>query len=68
MLEEYWTERSRLPRKCSPSLQDLVAYTIRDDMKEMFEFPLRRTYELLLEQMMQARRSGAIDIKVCVTR
>lgn len=33
-------------------------------MKEMFEFPLRRTYELLLEQIQQARGSGKVDIKV----
>ncbi|KAF2130413.1 Hsp70 family protein [Dothidotthia symphoricarpi CBS 119687] len=34
-----------------------------EDMKEMFEFPLRRTYELLLEQMRQARQGGKITIK-----
>jgi hypothetical protein len=36
-------------------------------MKEMFEFPLRRTYELLLEQLRQARRNGSVDIKVCTS-
>jgi hypothetical protein len=34
---------------------------------EMFEFPLRRTYELLLDQMRQARKSGKVQIKVCST-
>lgn len=34
-------------------------------MQEMFEFPLRRTYELLLDQMKQSRRSGKVEIKVC---
>ncbi|KAH3949858.1 hypothetical protein HBH53_083220 [Parastagonospora nodorum] len=34
-----------------------------DDMQEMFEFPLRRTYELLQDQMKQARRGGKIKIK-----
>ncbi|KAL6707742.1 hypothetical protein ACN47E_003863 [Coniothyrium glycines] len=34
-----------------------------NDMKEMFEFPLRRTYELLLEQMQEARRSGKVELK-----
>jgi hypothetical protein len=33
-------------------------------MKEMFEFALRRTYELLLEQLQQARRTGKVYIKV----
>jgi hypothetical protein len=33
-------------------------------MKEMFEFPLRRTYELLLEQLQQARRNSKVQIKV----
>jgi hypothetical protein len=33
----------------------------------MFEFPLRRTYELLLEQMQKARLSGTVEIKVCST-
>lgn len=33
-------------------------------MKETFEMPLRRTYELLLEQMRQARLSGKVEIKV----
>ncbi|KAH7396593.1 Hsp70 family protein [Phaeosphaeria sp. MPI-PUGE-AT-0046c] len=33
------------------------------DMQEMFEFPLRRTYELLLEQMKQSRISGKVQIK-----
>lgn len=36
-------------------------------MKEMFDFSLRRTYELLLEQMQQARRSGKVGLKVCGT-
>jgi hypothetical protein len=30
----------------------------------MFEFPLRRTYELLFEQLQQARRAGKVHIKV----
>jgi hypothetical protein len=30
----------------------------------MFEFALRRTYELLLEQLQQARRTGKVHIKV----
>jgi hypothetical protein len=33
-------------------------------MKDMFEYSLRRTYELLLEQMRQARRGGKVRIKV----
>ena len=36
-----------------------------EDMREMFEFSLRRTYELLLEQLQQARRTGKAHIKVC---
>jgi hypothetical protein len=35
-----------------------------EDMKELFEFPLRRMYELLLEQLQQARRAGKVQIKV----
>jgi hypothetical protein len=35
-----------------------------EDMKEMFEFPLRRMYELPLEQLQQARRAGKVQIKV----
>ncbi|KAF1911224.1 hypothetical protein BDU57DRAFT_485781 [Ampelomyces quisqualis] len=35
----------------------------RDDMKEMFEMPLRNTYELLLQQMQQARKSGNTQMK-----
>jgi peroxiredoxin family protein len=34
-------------------------------MKEMFEYSLCRTYELLHEQMQQARRSGNVKIKAC---
>lgn len=30
----------------------------------MFEFALRRTYELLLGQLQQARRTGKVHIKV----
>jgi hypothetical protein len=33
-------------------------------MKEYYEFSLNRTYELLQEQMVQARRTGKVDIKV----
>jgi len=29
--------------------------------------PLRRTYELLLQQMKQARRTGTVEIKVSLT-
>jgi hypothetical protein len=34
-------------------------------MKETFEMPLCRTYELLQDQMRQARLSGKVEIKVC---
>jgi hypothetical protein len=34
-------------------------------MKETFEMPLCRTYELLQEQMRQARLSSKVEIKVC---
>lgn len=33
-------------------------------MKEMFDFSLKRTYELLQEQLMQARRTGKVQVKV----
>ncbi|KAF1944795.1 actin-like ATPase domain-containing protein [Clathrospora elynae] len=60
----------RLPVPFS-SVEDDEARGIQDgeimitpaDMKEMFEFPLRRTYELLLQQMQQARRTGKVQIK-----
>jgi hypothetical protein len=32
----------------------------------MFEFPLRRTYELILEQLSQARHKGKANFKVSV--
>ncbi|KAF2830509.1 actin-like ATPase domain-containing protein [Ophiobolus disseminans] len=34
-----------------------------EDMMEMFDFSLRRTYELLLQQLKQARRTGKVEIK-----
>ncbi|UPX15290.1 uncharacterized protein EKO05_0005744 [Ascochyta rabiei] len=34
-----------------------------EDMQEMFEFPLRRTYELILGQIQQARCSGKVQLK-----
>jgi molecular chaperone DnaK (HSP70) len=34
-----------------------------DDMVEMFEFPIRRVYELILGQILQARRVGKAEIK-----
>jgi len=56
--------RSRSLRKSFVTV--LHAYTdmCSNDMKEMFEFSLRRTYELLLRQMQQARRSGNVQLKV----
>jgi len=41
-----------------------ISNMFRADIKEMFEFPLRRTYELLLEQILQARRTGKVKLKV----
>jgi hypothetical protein len=34
-----------------------------NDMIEMFNFPVRRVYELVLAQIVQARRSGHVDLK-----
>lgn len=40
----------------------------RDDMVSMFEFPLRRTYELLGDQLEKARRVKNVTMKVRTTR
>ncbi|KAI4925412.1 hypothetical protein J4E85_007291 [Alternaria conjuncta] len=44
-------------------IQDGEITITAEDMQEMFEFPLRRTYELLLGQMQQARRKGNARLK-----
>ncbi|KAF1833755.1 hypothetical protein BDW02DRAFT_589443 [Decorospora gaudefroyi] len=44
-------------------IQDGEIKITADDMKEMFEFPLRRTYELLLEQIREARRAHNVELK-----
>jgi len=36
-------------------------------MKQMFELSLNRTYELLQEQLVQARRTGKVQVKVCAS-
>ncbi|RAR06959.1 hsp70 family protein [Stemphylium lycopersici] len=60
----------RLPVPLS-SVEDDEAGGIQDgeikltpaDMKEMFEFALCRTYELLLEQIHKARRADGVELK-----
>jgi NADH:ubiquinone oxidoreductase subunit E len=37
-----------------------------EDMHGMFEFPIRRTYELLMEQWQRAR-ANKVKIKVCTS-
>ncbi|KAI1684350.1 hypothetical protein KJE20_06855 [Pyrenophora tritici-repentis] len=44
-------------------IQDGEIMITANDMKKMFEFPLRRTYELLLGQIQQARRTGNVQLK-----
>lgn len=58
-------ERLRLAREFLSDFHHDNSNISSDDMKEMFEMALRRTYELLLQQLQQARRSGTTVIKVC---
>jgi len=37
----------------------------REDMISMFEFSLRRTYELLGDQLQKAKRANKVTMKVC---
>ena len=55
---------SRSLRKLKEPTMKTISNMFRADIKEMFEFPLRRTYELLLEQILQARRTGKVKLKV----
>lgn len=36
-----------------------------ENMIEMFEFPLRRTYELIGDQLQKAKRAKKATMKVC---
>jgi hypothetical protein len=44
-----------------------VADIFREDMYEMFDFCVRRTYELLMQQWQRARENQ-VAIQVCIRR
>ncbi|CAA9962602.1 hypothetical protein P3342_002299 [Pyrenophora teres f. teres] len=47
----------------SRGIQDGEIMITAADLREMFEFPLRRTYELLLGQIEQARHTRNVELK-----
>jgi peroxiredoxin family protein len=60
------TGTSRLLRKFDHfSLLDRLTHPISEDMEKMFEKSVRCTYELIFEQLKQAKKSKNVKIKVC---
>lgn len=57
-------EKSGSTRTLHSSHLTIITDLDREEMISMFEFPLRRTYELLGDQLQKAKRVKKVNMKV----